>query len=1113
MLHPVWVGVLGPTLVVAEEGGPPVELRAAKHRALLAALALHPARTVSPDVLVEAIWGPDAPASASTTLQSYVSVVRRALEPDLPARVASSYLLSVDSGYRLVADTDAESFAATVHEVHGQLGAVATDLVPVAHDPAAIEGQAARLAHALGQWRGTAFDDLPESDLLVPERARLDALRVLAQEDRAACLVAAGRDAEAVAELESLTRAHPLRERPWQLLALALARTGRQADALGALERLRTTLDEELGLEPSREINQLQTAILRHELPPARARAAVAPDPARGPEQATVKLPEWPLVGREQHLAILESLLDQAHGGSPAYAALVGEPGAGKSRLGAELAARAQQRGALVLVGRCSQDEDAPPLWPWRQVLGDAVVDQPTAGVDPDAARFAVAESVRRALADLARDQTVVLGLEDLHWADVSSLRVLRHVLAHLESGRLLVLATWRRGATAAPTSAGHALADVAESLARHHATTIDVAGLSEEDTARLVSELAGGVEESVATALHLRTDGNPFFLIAYGRLARDEGRGLGEAIDTVPATVAAVVGRRISQLPEPTATTLTAGAVIGREFSVDVLARALDADELALLDLLQPAVDGDLLRDVGGDQFRFGHALARDAAYDSLSPSRRERLHARIATIVEERPDATPRAPEVARHWAAAGPRHVGRAWRAAARAGALAMSAHAAEEAAGHLETALALHARDPDADARQRYDLLVEYATACRWSTRRDEMHQASDEATLIAGELGEPELVVRSATVPSYDALWPARAYAVSNEAVVGVLRQALASLSVEDSEVRCRLLLALATEDYYSARAAEIDRLVDEAIGIARRLADVDLLAKSLLAAVTALWRPDCAERRRALLTECATLAEELDDARLLTNARCLLASVRSELGDVDGIDAELVRLAEDAREQRLYFAELMLVCLAHSWSVMRGDHEVFEAQLARVDELEDLISMPAKLDTVTGVRLYRPLWEPDIPVAVDLVQFFLAQTSLPLAPAAVALFLRRKNFDAARVMWDQSHEDDRLSWYSPTYWAFCAEGALGLGEPEVAAKMYALLRPYSGRCVMSGTNPALGPVDAYLALAAAGTGDLDLATQHADHAVEQMRAWQVPQAERWFLDLRDRHGF
>jgi hypothetical protein len=133
---------------------------------------------------------------------------------------------------------------------------------------------------------------------------------------------------------------------------------------------------------------------------------------------------------------------------------------------------------------------------------------------------------------------------------------------------------------------------------------------------------------------------------------------------------------------------------------------------------------------------------------------------------------------------------------------------------------------------------------------------------------------------------------------------------------------------------------------------------------------------------------------------------------------------------------------------------------------------------------------------------------------VPVITAAVALFLRHGQPDRARMLWE-SHDFDPHTdnWYSPAYWAFSAEAALGLADPAVGAAVYSRLRPFSGRCVMSGSNPAIGPVDAYLAIAAAATGDLALATEHADHAVEQIQAWHIPQVESWFADLRHRHGF
>ncbi|WP_028654665.1 BTAD domain-containing putative transcriptional regulator [Nocardioides sp. J54] len=1114
----MWVGVLGPTVV--EVAGRPVAVAAAKHRALLAALALADGRPAPAASLVAALWGEDPPASAAATLQTYVSQIRRLLEPDLPPRSPSSYLSSSGHGYLLHARTDAAELTAAVTEAAGLVAGLGT--VPVA--PATDVGPVLdRLTGALALWRGEPYADLPASDAVDPERARLEEVHLLAREQRAALLVAAGRDAEAVAGLEALTRAHPLRERPWTLLATALARTGRQADGLAVLDRLRRTLDDELGIEPSGAVRELQTTILRQELPAAAATLAVStattatappppagpPDPAMPapPEPARVVVPPWPLVGRDTHLAGLTALLDGAVQGRAGFAAIVGDAGAGKTRLGAELALRAQAADALVLIGRCSQEEDAPPLWPWTSALGLA---PRVHGPDHDAARFAVAEEVRRALSHLARDRTVLLGLEDLHWADASSLRVLRHLCTHVEPDlRLLVVATWRPSGEAEP-----ALAETAAALARQHALRIDLGGLSADETAALLDALTGDGDPALAGALHRRTEGNPFFLVEYGRLARSEERGLAEVVDDLPSTVAAVVNRRIAQLPPDTAAALTSGAAIGREFGLDLLAPALGRDELEVLDLLEPAVTADLVQDLGGDRFRFVHALVREAAYDALAPSRRERLHATLAGLVEQAPDNDRRAAELARHWEAAGPRHVRAAHLAAAAAGDQALAAHATDEARDHLATALRLLEQDPSATVRERVDLLVRYADACRWSTRRLEMHAAADEAVVLAGSLGDTGLVVAAASVASRDALWPARAYGEWNADVVETLRATLAGQS-GDSEVHCRLLLALATEAYYCASAAELDAWSAEAIAMARRLGDDTLLLSALAGSAATGFRRSTAPQRRAWCEEGIDLAGRIGDERTRTHLRILLATTRCELGDVDGLVEEVEEIARTALDDKLYFVEMVALTFLHSWAAMGDDQERIATVFGRLIDCFDLVSTAHKVDTVQGAALFVPLWDPKAPMpSDDTVLRFLEESAMPIGPAAAVLALRHGLLDEARATVETFGVDlDTDNWFSMFVWATGAELAVGLGMPDLGAAAYARLLPYRGTCIMSGTSPFHGPVDCYLALAAAGTGELGTATRYADSGLAQVRAWQLPRVERWFLDQRERHGF
>ena len=1118
MLAGMWVGVLGPTVVRAS--AEVVAPKAAKHRALLAALALQPGRPVSADTLVEAIWGTDAPPSAQATLHTYLSVVRRTLEPDLPARTPSRYLVSSDLGYELRVDEhglDVLAFTRAVAGVHAALGPLVTATAPHTDDRAAATEALHRLDEALTLWRGEPYADVTGSDLAAAERARLAELRLLALEDRATLVLASGDPSSAVSDLEALTAEHPLRERLWTLLAVAQARCGRQADALATLERLRHTLDDELGIEPSPAVRDLQTAILRQE-PDVSSRGALAgtsrsPAPAASEPAVDLDLPDWPMVGREEQLEALASLLTLADDGTPAFAVLVGEPGTGKSRLATEVCVRARDAGALVLVGRCSEDEDAPPLWPWTTALGGLLTQSvpPAQGgpSDHDAERFQLWDGIRTDLFRLAADRTVVLVLEDLHWADASSLRALRHLCSTPGAGRLLVLCTWRRGAT------GTALDEVADALARRHASKLDLAGLSETEAREILTAVAGDASPvPIAAAVRERTDGNPFFLVEYARLAHDERRDLADVLDAgLPRNVSDVIQRRIRQLPDTCVAALTAGAVVGRVFELELVAGTIGVSEQEVLDLLEPALDAQLVQDLGADRFRFAHALVRDSAYAGIALSRRERMHATLADLLASSPRPDQRASEIARHWAGAGDRHVQKAWRAAARAAGLAMAAHAAEEAAAQYRSALGLLTRDPDATPRDRWDLLVGYGDACRWSTRLIEMNAALDEAVGIADALDEPELVVGAASIAAEGSVWPVRAYGYVNEDVVGAMRRALAALPGDDTEVRCRLLMLLAGELFYSGRPAEIDALVEESIAMARRLGDRRLLLGTLVYGFSTTWRRSTIVARRSMATEAVGLARVEGDLRSELLARFLLAAVRIGMGEIEGADEEVASIQRQARELRMYFLEMATITLTQSWAAMRGDEAGIVAGETRLFELDPLISLSQKADALRGAILVPQIWGRELSHA-ESFNDYIENAAVPIAPGLTVLLLRKGLRELAEQVW-ASHEfqmgDD--DWFAELHWSFGAEIALELGDAQLGGDLYERLVRLGGQCIISGTGPAHGPADMYLACASAAAGELALATEHADLAAVRCQQWNIPQVARRLDDLRERYRF
>ena len=830
----VWLPGDGPGSSLA-----PVDLGTRKQRALLAVLALHAGRAVSVDTVIDTIWGQQPPPSVTGTLQVYVAGLRRALEPHRVARSRSTLLVTRDTGYALVVPEgalDIRRFESDVRAAHEDVDR--PDLLGAGRlTEVALRDLADQLDGALGLWRGTPFAELGDAPDVVTTRARLGELRLLALECRALVELDLGRHTAATAELEALTRTHPLRERLWELRVLALARSGRQSDALEALREVRTLLDDELGLQPGPALQSLQVAVLRQD--PALAWSPPAPGAAQGrgrrvaaqeqqtpdavpAKPATVAVPTpapapWPLVGRDTELATLTAALEAARSGVPRFAALVGEPGIGKSRLGTELALAARAAGDLVLVGRCSQDEGAPPLWPWVTILAALGQELPTmSGTDDPGAGYRACDAVSRAVLAAARDHTVLLALDDLHWADSASLRVLRMVVENASDERLLAVGTWRPR----PEPTGP-LRELAETLARRHADRVDLRGLSPAEAAQVVAAVTGhdpSAEESQRLAE--RTDGNAFFLVEYGRLARERG-DLGQLLEgsDPPAAVGDVISRRVELLPEQTRTALRVAAVGGRDIELSVLAEALGQDEEDVLDLLDSALDAGLVLDVGVDQFRFSHALVRDALEGSLTASRGARLHARLAAILARRRG---HETQVALHWSQAGPGHAGQAWRAAVAAAEVAHEVRAHDEEAALLERALTAQSDDSESGARERVGVLLCLTTAAKWGGNWPRVVEAVEEAVMLARDLGDVELLAEAAMAATLGVLWQSAPEGATNPLVVGALRQALEQLPATDSALRCRSMLALASEDFFASATDERRALVEEAVAMARR---------------------------------------------------------------------------------------------------------------------------------------------------------------------------------------------------------------------------------------------------------------------------------------------------
>jgi len=293
--------------------GEPIALGGQKRRALLAVLLLEANQVVSSDRLIDALWGEDPPDTARNTIQVYISQLRKLL-PD-------GALETAPPGYRLVIEADSvDLFEFMRLSEEGRTALRAADAV----------GAADALRAALALWRGAPLADLPWEPFAQAEIVRLEELRLAALEDRIEADLALGRHGQLVIELERLVAEQPFRERLRAQLMLALYRSGRQADALAVYQRARRTLVDELGIEPSESLRQLERAILAHD-PALNVPQAVAMSPRRAPT------PPTPLLGRERELA---GLADVVRRDDTRLVTLTGTGGIGKTRLALELVRR-----------------------------------------------------------------------------------------------------------------------------------------------------------------------------------------------------------------------------------------------------------------------------------------------------------------------------------------------------------------------------------------------------------------------------------------------------------------------------------------------------------------------------------------------------------------------------------------------------------------------------------------------------------------------------------------------------------------------------------------------------------------------------------------------------
>ena len=355
-----------------------------------------------------------------------------------------------------------------------------------------------------------------------------------------------------------------------------------------------------------------------------------------------------PFVGRAPEMESLGRLLDKARAGRGSVALIEGEPGIGKTRLLGETLAEAGALGFVVLQGAAEEMEQDRPFGPIVEALSlrlDAGDPRRSAiarlmGPNGDAetweggpvGRYQVLESVVDLVEDLAVTRPIALGLDDVHWADASTLLVVRHLARRLGSLPVVILMTSR------PVPRTGELAGVVEALRRAGLEEVDLGPLSGDEVAELAGHLARGSPDPDLVAQLAGTAGNPLLVAELVSAIREAGRGSDERLESrgvgVPTTFADAVLRRLRFLSSDAFHVLRHASVLGSVFSVADLALVLGRPATDLVVPLDEARIARLLV-AADDRLRFRHDLVREAVYTDLPESVRKELHAHAARVL----------------------------------------------------------------------------------------------------------------------------------------------------------------------------------------------------------------------------------------------------------------------------------------------------------------------------------------------------------------------------------------------------------------------------------------------------------------------------------------------
>jgi RecA/RadA recombinase len=815
------------------------------------------------------------------------------------------------------------------------------------------------------------------------------------------------------------------------------------------------------------------------------------------------------LVGRRLATGALRSAVDAAAGGAGGVVLFAGEAGMGKTALAAEAVAYAKARGATAVWGTCWEGDGAPGFWPWIQVVralamegdgtGEAMLAELTGGTgerggvlgDESAVRFRTYDLAATYVRTRAAQRPLVIVIDDLHWADVSSLRLLVFLARQLHDAAALVIGTYR---DVEVMVGDHPARPLLAELAGQ-AELIRLTGLTADEVGQLIEKVCGErPQAALIQAVHDRTAGNPFFAQQIARLLAAQGAPLDRALVTgVPPAVGDVLARRLARLPRPVVDLLAVASVVGKRFPVAMAAAIGGAPAEVAVPLLDSAVRAAVLEQDEPGHLRFNHDLFRDVLYDGLPAERRSELHLSVAERLEQQAGPVETAAEIAYHRSMAWP--LGdrdRAVAALIEAARNATVRTAFDEAAAQLRRAVDVAGGPAAVDLAT----LCEYGDALRRAGHGEEAQAALAGAAARARAVGEVTLFARAA----FGAHRITTLTESPRSAVIALLEEALTALDADatagGSPARWLLSASLARElaDGPHRDLPRAAGLASAAVEGARAAGDPGVLAYALFALADVRWAPGTAAERLRIAGELAAAAAAAHETELVLEAHLCRLSALLELGD-PSFTVELgtfAGLAEQAAIPRyLYLVRSRLATAASLTGPLETADELITAAAAYGERIGEPDTWGVQSSQLAGLAYVRHDW-------TRLSQLAAASGQASMPPE-FALHLRAwllleagEKAAAAALVASIPDWPTTYRWRHTAMLASDAELAAAAGVGNRCATRYEQLLPMADEFAVVGAAVfTTGPVALQLGLLAATLERWDDAAAHLEDAVRR----------------------